>query len=82
MTYHSCEYCGSRVKEQRIRVDHRWKGVLVVVEKVPVGVCTGCGERYYDASVLRQLDQIAHGKVGTVRLIKVPVTDYRRAVAL
>lgn len=81
MSYDNCEYCGGHVKEQRARVDHRWKGSLIVVEKVPIGVCTRCGERYYDASVLRRLDLIAKGKVGSTRHIKVPVAEYPKAVA-
>ncbi|MBI3553157.1 MAG: YgiT-type zinc finger protein [Elusimicrobia bacterium] len=76
-----CEYCGGSVKQRKARVDHRWKGALVVVEKVPVGVCRRCGERYYDASVLRRLDLMAQGKVGSVGRISVPVGDYSRAVA-
>lgn len=82
MTYDNCEYCGGRVKEQKVRVDHRWKGNLVVVEKVPVGVCIRCGERYYDSSVLRRLDHIVKGKVGCVREIRVPVADFSRAVRI
>ncbi|MBI4056147.1 MAG: type II toxin-antitoxin system MqsA family antitoxin [Elusimicrobia bacterium] len=81
MSYDHCEYCKGQVREQKVRVDHRWKGSLTVVEKVPVGVCDHCGERYYDASVLHRLDLIAKGKVGSVRHIKVPVADYSQAVA-
>ncbi len=81
MTYDKCEYCDGRVRERKVRVDHRWKGTLVVVEKVPVGVCTGCGERYYSAPVLHHLDLIAKGKVGSIGKIQVQVADYSRALA-
>ena len=81
MKYDHCEYCGSAVKEQKVRVDHRWKKKLIVVENTPVGVCTRCGERYYSASVLHQLDSIAKGEVGSVRTIKVSVADYSHAIA-
>jgi hypothetical protein len=54
---------------------------LVVVEKVPVGVCLRCGERSFDAAVLRRLDLMARGKVGSVGHISVPVADYSRAIA-
>ena len=81
MTYDNCEYCAGKVKERKVRVDHRWKGTLIIVEKVPVGVCTRCGERYYGSVVLHQLDRIAKGKVGSVRRIQVPIADYSRAVA-
>ena len=76
-----CEFCGGPIKQRKVRVDHRWKGLLVVVEKVPVGVCQRCGERYYDASVLHRLDMMAQGKVGSVGRLSVPVADYSRAIA-
>lgn len=81
MTYDNCEYCDGKVRERKVRVDHRWKGLLVIVERVPVGTCTRCGERFYPASILRQLDRIAQGKVGSVREIKVSVADFARAIA-
>jgi len=81
MKYDNCEYCGGRVKERKIRVDHRWKGKLVVVNNTPIGVCTRCGERYYAASILHQLDRIAKGEVGSVRQIRVPLLDFSRAIA-
>lgn len=81
MSYDPCEYCNAPVKEKRVRVDHRWKDILVVIERVPVGVCSKCGERYYSATVMRQLDRIAQGNVGSVRRINVPISDYIRALA-
>ena len=81
MKYDHCEYCNGAVKEQKVRVDHRWKKKLIVVENTPVGVCADCGERYYSAAVLHQLDSIAKGDVGSVRTIKVSVANYSHAVA-
>ena len=77
----ACEYCKGPIKIRKIRVDHWWKGKLIVIKNVPVGVCARCGERYYEAKVLRQLDRIAQGKVGSLRHIKVPVSDYQHAIA-
>ena len=81
MKHDPCEYCGGPVKQRKVRVDHRWKGVLIVVENVPVGVCHNCGERYYDAAVLRKLDLMAQGEVGSISRISVVVADYSRAIA-
>ncbi len=81
MKYDNCEYCGGRVKEQKVRVDHRWKGKLIVVDDTPIGVCGRCGERYYSASVMHRLDLMAKGEVGAVREIKVPLINYSKAVA-
>jgi len=81
MKYDPCEYCDSPVKEQKVRVDHRWKKKLIVVENTPVRVCIHCGERYYNASVLHQLDSIAKGEVGSIRRIQVSVANYSQAIA-
>jgi YgiT-type zinc finger domain-containing protein len=81
MKFDPCEYCDGKVKPESARVDHRWRGILTVIENVPFGVCAQCGERYCEATVLRQLDRIAKGKVGSVRRIKIPVSDYRRIMA-
>jgi YgiT-type zinc finger domain-containing protein len=81
MKFDPCEYCDGKVKPDIARVDHWWKGSLTVIENVPVGICSQCGERYYEAAVLRQMDRIAQGKVGSVRRITIPVSDYRRIKA-
>ena len=81
MKYNLCEYCDGKMKPSSARVDHRWKGSLIVIEHVPVGICSECGERYYEAAILRQLDLIAQGKVGSVRQMKIPVSDYRRVMS-
>ena len=81
MKYDPCEYCDGKVKKQKARIDHWWKGKLFVIEKVPVGVCSHCGERYYEAGVLRQLDRIAQGKVGSIRHVTISVSDYQRVIA-
>ena len=76
-----CEYCDGQVKKQKVRVDHWWKDKLVVIENVPVGVCSRCGERYYGAEILHRLDRIAQGKVASVRQMKISVADYNRIMA-
>ena len=81
MKYDPCEYCDGRVKTQKVRVDHRWKGKLMVIENVPVGVCSSCGERYFEAEILHQLDRIAQGNVASIRQMKIIIADYRRAIA-
>ena len=81
MKYDPCEYCDGQVKKQNVRVDHWWKSKLVVIENVPVGVCSRCGERYYEADILRRLDRIAQGEVASVRQMKMSVADYRRIMA-
>ena len=44
---------------KRVTVDFRWGGKLVIIENVPAKVCNEYGERYYAASVVRQMEQMA-----------------------
>ena len=47
------------VEEKRVTVDFRWGGKLMIIENVPAKVCNACGERYYAANVVQQMEQLA-----------------------
>ena len=71
-----CEYCEGAVVERRLREDY-WSGDdLVIIENVPVGVCTRCGERYYSATVMEKMDHIAARRSKIRRKMTVPVTTF------
>ena len=75
MKFDACETCGGRVRERRVTIDLRRGQRLYVFYRVPIGVCTKCGERYYPGLVLERLDQLAaHGMNGAKRL-SVPTFD-------
>lgn len=50
------------MEEKHVTVDFRWGEELVIIENVPAKVCNECGERYYAAKVVRQMEQIAKEK--------------------
>ncbi|MCY3019877.1 MAG: YgiT-type zinc finger protein [Planctomycetota bacterium] len=79
--YAACE-CGGKVVAKIVTVDLRIKGRLFEFENVPVGVCLECGERVYKGPVLEHLERLARGKLKPKKTIKVPVTDYRQAMAV
>jgi len=55
-----CDFCSEgRLRSQQVREYYRTAKGLVVIEKVPAYVCDKCGERYYDASVAKQMRQLA-----------------------
>jgi len=79
MKFDACELCGGKVLEKQVTVDLRRKNQLYVFYKVPVGVCSKCGERYYPGPVLEQLDELAqHGMPGAKKL-SVPTLNYSAA---
>ena len=75
-----CYFCKGKTKIKRVDVDFRWGEKLFVVKKVPVEVCTQCGERYYSAEVSRKLDNLVKkqevSKIMPQQVIEVPVLHY------
>jgi len=51
--YGDCVYCGGRSSSGPERIDYRYHGQLFILERVPTGVCTQCGEKYFTAEVAK-----------------------------
>ncbi|MBI5234116.1 MAG: YgiT-type zinc finger protein [Deltaproteobacteria bacterium] len=49
--YGECGVCGGKMQEKLIKQDFWIRGELIVVEDVPAGVCTQCGEKVVKADV-------------------------------
>lgn len=49
---------------------------FVILENVPIGVCDKCGHRYYHASLLRRVEEIATHQTSADRVEMVPVAEY------
>jgi len=53
-----CHICGSTNFEDRlVEYIYRRRGNYLVVRDVPCQVCLHCGERYYEGSVLLQIER-------------------------
>ena len=58
MTETQCNYCGSgRCEERRIEYLYSYEGQYLLVPNTPVEVCLDCGMVYYDAAVLKEIEQ-------------------------
>lgn len=56
----TCYFCTRGIlEEKRVVVDFRWGDKLTIIENVPAKVCNECGERYYAATVVRQMEQLS-----------------------
>lgn len=53
--YGDCHVCGGEMQAKRIKQDFWIKNRLVVIEDVPAGVCSQCGEKVVNADVGRRL---------------------------
>ncbi len=59
----TCCFCGRGIlEEKRVTVDFRWGDRLVIIESVLAKVCNECGERYYAAEAVREMERIAKEK--------------------
>jgi YgiT-type zinc finger domain-containing protein len=68
------------VVERRVTVDYRWGEVfLVVIRNVPAGVCQVCGEQYFKAEVVKEMEKAAHSQDETEQILHIPVRELRVA---
>ena len=74
-----CEYCAGTIKPKKATVEHWYDGKLVIIRDVPIGVCNKCGERYYEAETLEQLDMIAQESESAQERMSVPVMVFATA---
>jgi YgiT-type zinc finger domain-containing protein len=72
-----CEYCDGTVEERVIdREAFKHHDGFVILENVPVGVCNKCGYRYYHASLLHRVEEIAAKERPPERMELVPVAEF------
>ena len=70
-----CEYCEGTVQPRSIeREAFKHKNEFIILEDVVVGVCDGCGNRYYSADILHAVQDLATGKRLAERREEVPVS--------
>ena len=53
-----CEFCGGLTRQKKVKRQHWLHGRLYIVENVEALVCTQCGERYFHATTLDNIDQL------------------------
>lgn len=79
-TYHRCHFCGGEVAEQRVTVDYRWgDALLVVIRNVPAGVCQVCGEQYFKAEVVKEMESVARSPGEAEQVLEIPVKELKVA---
>jgi YgiT-type zinc finger domain-containing protein len=52
-----CEFCGGNTRKKKVKRQHWLNRKLYIVENVEAEVCTTCGERYFHATVLDEIDR-------------------------
>lgn len=75
-----CEFCEGTVEYRSVRARFHFKGDTIYVDHVPAGVCTRCGEQYFDAPVYKRLEEIARQRRRIEKTICFPLADYEKAL--
>ena len=74
-----CTFCGGRVQERLVTKACWWGDQLVaIVEDVPASVCDQCGERYYKAYVLKEIEAML-SKKEAFRSVKIRLGSFAPA---
>lgn len=58
MSQVQCNFCGSeRCETRKIEYLYSYRGEYLLVPNTPVEVCLNCGMVYYEAAVLKEIEQ-------------------------
>jgi YgiT-type zinc finger domain-containing protein len=57
-----CEFCGGQTAKKKVKRQHWLHGRLYLIENVEAEVCTECGERYFHAKILDEIDNLLEAK--------------------
>lgn len=69
-----CTYCRSDTYEDVVQAALWGAGGLIAVEDIPVRVCQGCGEQFYDDETARKIEKLlADPPAESKQQIRVPV---------
>ena len=70
-----CEFCGVETRKKKVKRQHWLQGRLYIVENVEAEVCKECGERYFHATTLDNIDRYLAVKHDVKRQISVEVVS-------
>jgi YgiT-type zinc finger domain-containing protein len=76
-----CSFCDGELEERLVQHEYRWEGNLFVFEDVPARVCRQCGEKYFDAAVVKAMERAVRGQLRPKRVLQVPVYTYADVAA-
>jgi YgiT-type zinc finger domain-containing protein len=76
-----CEYCNAPLagEEKLVTVYRHLQSQHFIFERVPARVCPRCGERYFAARVVREMDQQMRQPLNLTTTVAVPVIELKLA---
>ena len=76
-----CEFCGGETRQKKVKRQHWLQGRLYIVENVNAEVCTECGERYFHARTLDEVDSYLLSNHAVKAKINVEIVNFGQATA-
>ncbi|MGH8500104.1 MAG: YgiT-type zinc finger protein [Methylococcales bacterium] len=76
-----CEFCGGNTKSKAVKRQHWLNKRLYIVENVQAEVCVECGERYFHARTLDELDEYLAKSHAVKEHLDVEVVNFNQAMA-
>ena len=81
----NCSFCGNEnIKKSLVEYTYKHDGKYMIFHNVPALQCEYCGEKYFDAKVLKQIEKefvaVQNGKKVS-KEISVAVEDFDKLVA-
>ena len=70
-----CEFCGGQTATKKVKRQHWLHSKLYIVENVEAEVCSECGERYFHAKVLEEIDSLLEKEHAVKEQINVEVVS-------
>jgi len=71
----TCAFCRGELEERLIRYVSDFEGRVIIVENVPAGVCTQCGEKIIRPEVVERIQRVVWQHPSPERSVEVPVYD-------
>ena len=80
--YGKCHVCDTPMVEKTIQQDFWIKNKLIVIEKIPAGVCPQCGEKIVNAEVGEHIARLIkdNKRIKKAPTISVPLIKYEEAL--
>ena len=74
-----CSFCEGQLENTLVQHTYRWQDKIYIFEDVPAQVCRQCGERYFDARTIEEMERIVLTKTKPTRILQVPVFSLKAA---
>jgi len=82
--YGKCHVCNTPLIEKIVQQDFWIKDRLIVIERIPAGVCPQCGEKIVNAEVGQHIAELLkdNKRINKAPTISVPIIKYEEAMAV